>query len=180
MLENKLNKTRVYLVGQMQYMDGSSWRKKVLESLSNIGIIVFNPYNHPFINSTQEDDETRIKIKDLIKNKNYDEVSERIKKIRAEDLRCVDLCDFIFCYIDPKYNTCGTWEEIFWANRMKKPIFLCIEGGKDACPLWMYGVLPHKYIYSSIDEALNVIYKIDKGEKEMDSDRWRLLRKEYR
>jgi len=179
-MTNLLHKTRVYLVGQMQYMDGSSWRDTVSKSLSDIGVVVFNPYNHPFVNSTKEDNDARTKLGQLIKDKNYDEVTDVVKKIRAEDLRCVDLCDFIFCYINPKYNTCGTWEELFWANRMKKPIFLCIEGGKDACPLWMYGVLPHKYIYSSIDDALTVIHDINLGNKVLDSDRWRLLREEFR
>ncbi len=179
-MKNLLHKTRTYLVGQMQYMDGSSWREKVSASLSEIGVTIFNPYNHPFVNSTKEDNDARQKLNQLIADKNYDEVTEVVKKIRAEDLRCVDLCDFVFCYINPKYNTCGTWEEIFWANRMKKPIFLCIEGGKDVCPLWMYGVLPHKYIYSSIDDALNVIHDINSGKKAIDSDRWRLLREEFR
>jgi hypothetical protein len=44
----------------------------------------------------------------------------------------------------------------------------------------MYGVLPHKYIYSSIDDALKVIHDIDSGKKATDSDRWRLLRPEFR
>jgi hypothetical protein len=177
---NLLNKTRVYLVGQMEYMDGSSWREFVSNSLKELGIIIFNPYNHPFINSSKEDNDARAKLDELMKEGKYDEISEIVKKIRAEDLRCVDLCDFVFVYINPKYNTCGTWEEIFWANRMKKPIFLCIEGGKDLCPKWMYGVLPHKYIYSSIEEAIDVIKKINNGEKKIDSDRFRLLREEFR
>jgi len=175
-----LNKTRVYLIGQMQYLDGSGWRDIVQAELSKLGVIVFNPYNHPFINSSPEDNNAREKLNNLIKEKKYDEVSEIFKKIRAEDLRCVDICDFCFVYINPIYPTVGSWEEIFWANRMKKPIFFCVEGGIDKLPLWMFGVIPHKYIYSNIYDAINVLKQIDSGEKEIDSDRWRLLRKEFR
>jgi hypothetical protein len=32
----------------------------------------------------------------------------------------------------------------------KKPLFLSIEGGKKKTPLWLMGVVPHKYIYDSI------------------------------
>ena len=179
-MRNLLDKTRVYLIGQMQYMDGSGWRDIVQKELNKLGVIVFNPYNHPFVNSSIEDNDAREKIDTLIKEKNYDEVSNIIRKIRAEDLRCVDICDFCFVYINPKYPTVGSWEEIFWANRMKKPIFFCVEGGLDKLPMWMFGVIPHKYVYGSIDEALEVLKQIDSGEKEIDSDRWRLLRKEFR
>lgn len=177
---NKLNKTRAYLIGGMQYIDGSTWRKVVQEELKKMGIVVFNPYNHPFINSTEEDNDATKKLKDLVKLKKYDEVAQTVRKIRSEDLRCVDICDFCFVYINPIYPTVGTWEEIFWANRMKKPIFFCVDGGVDKLPLWMYGVIPYKYVYNNIYEAVEILKQIDSGVKEIDSDRWRLLKKEFR
>lgn len=179
-MKNILNKTRAYLIGHMQYMDGSSWRTTVQTELSKMGVVVFNPYNHPFINSSVENNDTKKKMETLIKDKKFDEVSTAMKKIRAEDLRCVDICDFCFVYIDPTYPTVGSWEEIFWANRMKKPIFFCIKGGIEKLPLWMFGVIPHKYIYENIYDALNMLIQINDGEKEIDSDRWRLLREEFR
>ena len=63
---------------------------------------------------------------------------------------------------------------------MKKPVFVSMEGGKSNTPLWMLGMFPHKYIYSSIDEITDMLYAIDSGEKEIDSDRWRLLQKRFR
>jgi hypothetical protein len=179
-MKNILNKTRTYLIGQMQYLDGSSWRNIVQNELNKLGIVTFNPYNHPFINSSVEDNDARTVLENLIKEKKYSNVSNIMRKIRVEDLRCVDICDFCFVYIDPKYPTVGSWEEIFWANRMKKPIFFCVEGGIDKLPLWMYGVIPHKYVYENIYDAIDTLKKINSGEKEIDSDRWRLLRPEYR
>ena len=55
-----------------------------------------------------------------------------------------------------------------------------MEGGKATTPLWMLGMLPHKYIYNSLDEVIEMLYAIDNGSKPIDSDRWRLLRKEFR
>ena len=42
------------------------------------------------------------------------------------------------------------------------------------------GTIPHKYIYDSLEEILGTIKKINDGEKVIDSDRWRLLKEEYR
>lgn len=179
-LLNLLNRTRCYLVGQMQYVNGQPWRTYVEAQLKEIGIIVLNPYNHPFVNSTQEDNNATNKLKELIANGDFDAVAEIVKKIRAEDLRCVDICDFIFCHINPKFPTCGAYEEFFWANRAKKPIFLSIEGSKTETPLWLFGTIPHKYIYNNINDAVNMIKNIDNGNIPIDSDRWRLLRTEFR
>ena len=55
-----------------------------------------------------------------------------------------------------------------------------MEGGKHATPLWIMGMLPHHYIYDSIEEVVDMVKQIDSGKKDIDSDRWRLLRKELR
>ncbi len=62
----------------------------------------------------------------------------------------------------------------------EKPIFLSIEGGKKKTPLWILGQIPHNYIYDSVEDIVDMVKKIDSGEKEVDSERWRLLREELR
>jgi len=178
---NLLRKTRCYLVGQMQYVtDGSTWRTYVGNELKKMDVVVFDPYNHPFINSVSENNNATATLKKLIADGNYDACAEIMKKIRGEDLRVVDISDFIFAYIDPALPTCGSWEEIFWSNRAKKPIFFVCASGKENIPLWMFGTIPHKYMYNSLEDALNVLRDIDSGEKEIDSSRWRVLREEFR
>ena len=44
----------------------------------------------------------------------------------------------------------------------------------------MMGMLPHNYIYDSIEEVVDMVKQIDSGAKKIDSDRWRLLKKEIR
>jgi len=41
-------------------------------------------------------------------------------------------------------------------------------------------MIPHNYIYDSVEEIMEMIKQIDSGEKKIDSDRWRLLRKDLR
>jgi hypothetical protein len=109
----------------------------------------------------------------------FEDVAERMRKVAKEDLRMVEASDYLFGYIHPKYVTVGAWEEFFYANWMGKPIFLCIEGGLPQTPLWLFGRLPLKYIYSSVDAALDMLGKIDEGNKEIDCDRWRIFKPEY-
>jgi hypothetical protein len=179
-MSNILKGTTTYLVGQIQYKDGRGWREVATKRLKPMGIRVFDPYNHPFVNSIQEGAEnTQDKMKEMVKAGQFDEVSKLMKQIRVEDLASVDLSTFIVAYIDINAYTCGTWEEIFWANRLKRPIFLICEQGKKGVPLWLFGTIPHKYMYNSLEEALTMIEKINSGEVKIDSDRWRILRPEF-
>jgi hypothetical protein len=54
------------------------------------------------------------------------------------------------------------------------------EGGKKNTPLWIMGMIPHKYIYDSFDEIKQVLITINDGLKSIDSDRWRLFEQELR
>ena len=103
-----------------------------------------------------------------------------MKTVRSYDLNLVDRSDFIVAHLVPDVASWGSAEEIVTAVRMKKPIFISMEGGKSKTPLWMLGMLPHKFIYNNLDEVIEMLYAIDNRSKPIDSDRWRLLKKEYR
>ena len=177
---NLLSKTKTYLVGHMQYLSGRNWREEVTEKLSEIKITCFDPYKKPFVKDVEEDEASRIEMETWMKTKQYDRVSERMKTVRSYDLNLVDRSDFIVAHLVPEVASWGSAEEIVTAIRMKKPIFVSMEGGKSKTPLWMLGMFPHKYIYNSLDEIIEMLYAIDDGNKPIDSDRWRLLRKEFR
>jgi len=168
------------LVGGIQYTNGRAWRDEITEKLSSIGIVCYNPFHKPFIKDVDENETIQERLIALMENGEYDSVTQKVKLIRSYDLALVDKCDFIIAYIDPKVTTVGSWEEIFWANRIKRPIFLIVEGGIKALPLWLFGTIPYKYVYSNLDEVVDILTKIDCGGKEMDSDRWRLLKPEFR
>lgn len=179
-MSNLLYKTKTYLVGHMQYLSGRDWREEVTEKLKDLSITCFDPYKKPFIKDVEEDEASRQEMEAWMKTKQYDRVTERMKTVRSYDLNLVDRSDFIIAHLVPDVASWGSAEEIVTAVRMKKPIFISMEGGKAKTPLWMLGMLPHKYIYNSLDEVLEMLYAIDNGIKPIDSDRWRLLRKEYR
>jgi nucleoside 2-deoxyribosyltransferase len=175
-----LSGTKTYLIGPMQYAEGRSWREDISDFLREIKVTVFDPYKKPFINAPEEDEETNRFLQKEMEYELYDEVSEHMKKVRAFDLSMVDKADFIICYLDPKVPTFGTMEELSWAVRMKKPIFMVVASGKHNTPHWVMGMLPHKYIYNSFVEVKEVLADIHEDKKELDSDRWRLLKPELR
>ena len=179
-MSNVLNKTRTYLVGHMQYADGRNWRDEVEEELTRLNITVFNPYKKPFVKDVDEDEEARNKMSDDMANGYYNDVAERMTTVRSYDLNLVDRSDFIIAHLLPEVASWGSAEELVTAVRMKKPVFISMEGGKSQTPLWIMGMLPHHYIYNSIEEVLDMIHQINDGKKDIDSDRWRLLRKDLR
>jgi nucleoside 2-deoxyribosyltransferase len=177
---NLLERTKTYLVGHMQYVSGRNWREEVSDRLSSINITCFDPYKKPFVKDVEEDEASRQEMETWMKTKQYDRVTERMKTVRSYDLNLVDRSDFIIAHLVPDVASWGSAEEIVTAVRMKKPVFVSMEGGKSKAPLWMLGMFPHKYIYNSLDEVIEMLYAIDSGSKTIDSDRWRLLRKDFR
>ena len=177
---NILNKTRTYLVGHMQYASGRDWREEVTRELTPVGVRIFNPYDKPFVKDVDEDEETRLSLAHCQKHGYFNDVAERMKLVRSYDLNLVDRSDFIIAHLLPDVASWGSAEELVTAVRMKKPIFISMEGGKRKTPLWIMGKLPHHYIYDSIEEVVDMIKAINSGTKEIDSDRWRLLREDLR
>ena len=116
---NLLNKTKTYLVGHMEYADGSNWREYVKNQLTPLGITIFNPYDKPFIKDVDEGVNVRLDSRELLKMGKYDEVEKKFREIRIYDLNLVDRSDFIIAHIIPEVASWGTAEELVTANRAK-------------------------------------------------------------
>lgn len=175
-----LNGSRVYLVGPIDKVAdrGVGWRRELAPFLEKIGIVVLDPTNKPMrnlrdINIINEDHVTRIIMR---QNKDWESLAKLMKQIRHVDLRLTDICDFVIAYIDPKLLMCGTWEEIFNANRQKKPILCVVPGGREVMPDWMFGVLPYDYFFDSFQNLKIYISGLHNGKIAAD-DRWTLLDK---
>lgn len=180
MSQNVLYKTRCYLIGHMQYENGRGWREKIKDVLGGRDITFFDPYHKPFLDDVPEDEKSREQMLHWMETEQYDLVQTRMWAVRGYDLRLCDICDFFIAHINPSVASWGSAEEITTVVREKKPLFLSIEGGKKKTPLWIMGKLPHKYIYNNIDEIVDTVKAIDDGIVKINSDRWKLLKKELR
>jgi nucleoside 2-deoxyribosyltransferase len=170
---NRLKNQRVYLAGAMDRVKdrGSTWRDNITPFLESLGVIVFNPLNKPS-NIGMEDTEVHLVKKKLKERENYDELSSMMKTIRGVDLRLVDISDFLIVNLDIDTHPCGTLEEIFWANRQKKPIIIHMEQGKSNTPDWLFGTIPHQMIFSTWDEVKEYLLHINNTANIESYKRW--------
>ena len=146
---NRVKNQRCYLAGAMDRVidRGKGWRQEITPFLESLGIVVFNPITKPTEVGLEDHDTHLVKTK-LKQKKRYEELSSMMKVIRSVDLRLVDISDFLIVNLDLDIHPCGTYEEIFWANRQKKPIIIHMVQGKEHTPDWLFGTVPHQMIYS--------------------------------
>lgn len=170
---NRLKNQRVYLAGAMDRVSdrGATWRDNITPFLNSLGIVVFNPISKPTDIGMEDQDSHSIKTK-LKKQHRYDELSSMMKTIRAVDLRLVDISDFLIVNLDLNVHPCGTLEEIFLANRQKKPIIIHMVQGKDQTPDWLFGTVPHQMIFSTWEDIKSYLIHIDSAENIDTYKRW--------
>jgi hypothetical protein len=169
----RLKNQRVYLAGAMDRVPdrGSTWRDNITPFLNELGIVVFNPISKPTDIGLEDKDTHAIKTK-LKEKARYDELTAMMKTIRSVDLRLVDISDFLIVNLDLNTHPCGTLEEIFWANRQKKPIIIHMVQGKNHTPDWLFGTIPHQMIFSTWDEIKSYLQHINTSENIDSHKRW--------
>jgi nucleoside 2-deoxyribosyltransferase len=169
----RLKNQRVYLAGAMDRVKdrGNGWRDDITPFLEDLGVIVFNPIKKPTIIG-KEDSETHQYKTQLKQQENYTELSYLMKTIRSVDLRLVDISDFLIVNLDLDIHPCGTYEEIFWANRQKKPIIVHMEQGKQSAPDWLFGTIPHQMIFSYWQDIKNYLSDINNNPEINTFNRW--------
>lgn len=169
---DRLKGMRCYLAGPMEFAtnNGADWRQRITPFLEELGITVIDPCKTVHKDGMTEP-ELLEKIKKARAVNDYNELVKVGKPVRALDLRMVDISDFLIVNVDQNIPMCGTWEEIFTANRQKKPILIRWVGGKGSASIWMFGTLPHHYIFNSFDDLQDYIMGINNGDIAAD-DRW--------
>lgn len=172
-MNQRLNNQRVYLAGAMDRVPdrGNGWRDNITPFLESLGVTVFNPIKKPSAIGMEDSSTHNFKSK-LKQESNYDELSKLMKVIRSVDLRLVDISDFLIVNLDLDVHPCGTYEEIFWANRQKKPIIIHMVQGKNSAPDWLFGTIPHQMIFSNWDEIKEYLYHINDDQEIANHNRW--------
>jgi nucleoside 2-deoxyribosyltransferase len=172
-MNQRLKNLRVYLAGAMDRVAdrGTGWRDSITPFLHSLEIVVFNPISKPTDVGLEDSDTHQIKTK-LKSMARYDELTAMMKTIRSVDLRLVDISDFLIVNLDLTVHPCGTYEEMTWANRQKKPIIVHMVQGKNHAPDWLFGMIPHQMIFSSWDEIKSYLNHINTSENIETHKRW--------
>jgi hypothetical protein len=178
---NVLYKTKAYLAGPIQYVSdaGVTWRKELEQEFDKLGIVYFNPLEKPFVDSVPEGKEVTKYYQQKLVEGQYQEVRQHFVKIVSEDLRLIDLVDFVVVYLPKDAKTVGTIHEIIESNGQKKPTFIICPEGHAHIPLWLWGVIHYEYFFSSLADFVIYIKELNLGLKKL-PDRFKLLRPEFR
>lgn len=164
-----------YLIGAIDRVsdDGIGWRKELRGKckIKKLGIKFLDPTEKP-VHIGQEIGEEKHKVKKLIADGNWDEAREIVIKIRHYDLRMVDTSHFVIACIDMSTHMCGSYDEIFTAERQQKPILILMRNGtRKDIPAWLVSFIKQDEVFDSIDELVQYLSDIDNGLIKTDN-RW--------
>jgi len=176
---NKLRGQTVYLAG---FIDDDphlarGWREDITVFLQNLGIGVYNPCDKPIVNtSVHEDMDFVNRINSLKKDGKFDETTEIMKEIVRQDLKMVDLSNFVILNIDRTCHMCGSYTEFTYACMMRKPVLVFCKQGIPAISNWMWGLGDYHYFFDDWDKLKQTIIEIDSGENTNDMNKkWRFF-----
>jgi hypothetical protein len=154
---------------------GVGWRQDIKPFLQEKGIFVLDPCYKPVPFEANEE-VGRAFINKCKEEGRYDEIRPAFgETIRGLDLRMTDEASFIICYLNTDQHACGTYEELFTANKAKKPVLVVVEQGKKNAPNWLFLTLPHQFIFSSFDELKTYITHVDQDAVVDTHKRWRFF-----
>lgn len=176
---NKLKGLRCYLAGPMDFAPdrGIGWRNDIIPFLTEMGVDVIDPTKRKHTGGFTESEKAD-QFKALIAQKDFESAQKIAREIRCDDLRYVDISDFLIVYLNPSIPMCGVWEELFTANKQKKPILVMWDAPVERLPLWLVGTLPTNYFYFSWDHLKNVLMLYNNNTITMDK-RWVLLSEDF-
>jgi len=175
---NRLKDLICYLSGPIDFEedDGAGWRDTITPELERRNVRVLNPLKHCFYGTDEVDTAKRPRMAKLLEEGRFEEHREEMKDINHWDLRSVDLSSFLVVNYDNSIHMCGTYEEIFIANRQFKPVLLKLNCPINKISSWMHGRFPSSQMFESWDDLLCYLENVDCNANyeftESDKKRW--------
>jgi len=181
-MSNILHGTKTYLIGNLEKEDSSftlAWRSKFINETKPMGIVCMSPLDHVFVNFPTERADNREYLINLREQGDLQSVHVAMKNIRRKDLAMVDHSTFVVGVLNTTIPGYGTIEELAVTQRANKPLFLVVHPSIKKVPLWIAGMFPPSCFYSSIDDVLVDLKKIDSGNVILNPKYWRIFDKQY-
>ncbi len=127
------------------------WRVLATKELADLNVDVIDPL---LLEANIEVDHERRKRARISGDFGY---IASLSDIRKQDLLAVDRSDLLLVNLDMSEKPCGTFEELFRANMLGKPIFIFSSGGKSEVPDWIWWTIPEYRVFSNLWAALRSI-----------------------
>jgi len=155
---------------------GEGWRKEQTLKLRQRGVLVIDPCNKPMIGGSRDELSGRLDINQMKVEGRFDEIRSKYgEEIRGQDLNYVDVSTFILAHFNAHVPTCGSYEEVFWANRCKKPVIVHYEQGKEYIPNWMFLTFPEKMMFGNWNDVDSYLEYIDNAPEVDSLGRWKFI-----
>jgi hypothetical protein len=172
---------RVYMSGAMDRVadNGVGWRDELTPLLEARGLIVFNPARKPLKQGIADESDAgnRELRRHWAESGNWDAMRAFMKKVRAVDLRMVNLADITIIRVDPDIHMCGSYEEMAVARAEKKAILVWTVGGKHRTPWWIFGMVPHQHVFGSMEELVAYLDHVNDAPRVRTFGRWFFFRR---
>lgn len=176
-----LDGTVMYLAGSMEKaLDGGvSFREKIKEECKNSGLKIkfLDPTRKISPKLAGDVVQEKTTIQNLKKKKDWAGLQSLMKRIVREDLRSVSLSDALILYVDKTFIFGSVHELVFATELEQKPVLVIAACGKEAAPSWLFGIVNPNNIFSSIEECVEYLCKLNSGEAYL-GIKWILFRKE--
>lgn len=180
-MKNLLRDTRVYLAGVVECdpIGAVSWRQQMTDQLAKYDLRVYNPLVKP--DWLPEYSRVDVQVyKDVLAGKqpkvdmDLPTVFEATAAVRRICLRMVSSCDWVICYL-PKIFTAGTFEELYLAAQLEKPVLFFVPEGIP--PTWVLPIFANPETmkdtyFKSWDTLLDHVEKLNDGVAYMDPFKW--------
>jgi hypothetical protein len=178
MNENLLENTRVYLAGAVEHDKGAkSWREQITERLEPFYVQVYDPLVKPsWLPEICKKDPALYRPalagnnSELSKQDVYDANVD----VRKLCLAHVAAADWIICYMPIKY-TAGTFEELYLARQLNKPVFFMIPDGVPSTwllPLFTTPDNQDKVFFNGWDAMFSHLTRLNDGEVALNPYQW--------
>ena len=180
-MKNLLQGTRVYLAGVVEAdpVGAVSWRQDITERLSKYDTQIYNPLVKP--DWLPEYSRVDVQVyKDVLAGRqpkvemDLPTVFEANLAVRRICLRMVSSCDWIICHM-PKTFTAGTFEELYLAAQLEKPVLFHLPDGVP--PTWVLPIFANantmkETYFKTWDTLFEHIDKLNDGTMPMDPYKW--------
>jgi len=154
--------------------DGIGWRKEIKKQCKRAKLPVefLDPTDKPK-NLGSEIGEEKLRIKLLMKDKKWDQAKQQAKIFRRYDLRMVDKCHLYIVYIDLNVRMCGSFDEMFTAERQGKPLMAIMAPGQSKydIPAWLIAIFNEDEVFESIEDCVEHLKLLHDGKISFDR-RW--------
>lgn len=152
-------KRKIYLAGPIESVKdyGGSWRKRITPELIKMGFEVLDPLADGKTEELgfQEGREFHTYLNDLKNIGNIQELHRVMTLVRDFDLHeHVDKSTDVLVYLPKGTTTCGTWDEMGYAFRKKKTMWLVTESTLEDIPAWAFACVPPSNVFIGLDKFL--------------------------